>query len=126
MLLGEVGITRIVLDAAQTAGVLPIHAERMGVDLLAVPGHKSLMGPTGTGALYVGPRATLRAWREGGTGGDSFSETQPTKYPFFLEGVALDPALNQPDRLHPNAKGVQVMARRMAAAVEEALEDIEE
>jgi len=76
----------LLLDAAQTAGVLPIHAEKMLVDLLAVPGHKSLLGPTGTGALYVGPRVTLRAWREGGTGGDSFSETQPTKYPFFLEG----------------------------------------
>ncbi|MBY0228746.1 MAG: aminotransferase class V-fold PLP-dependent enzyme, partial [Gemmataceae bacterium] len=74
------------LDAAQTAGVLPLHAERMGFDLVAVPGHKSLLGPTGTGALYVGPRAKLRAWREGGTGGDSFSETQPTDYPFFLEG----------------------------------------
>ena len=76
----------LLLDAAQTAGVLPIHVEKMLVDLLAVPGHKSLMGPTGTGALYVGERATLRPWREGGTGGDSFSETQPTKYPFFLEG----------------------------------------
>jgi cysteine desulfurase family protein len=76
----------LLLDAAQTAGVLPIHAEKMLIDLLAVPGHKSLMGPTGTGALYVGPRATLKPWREGGTGGDSFSETQPTKYPFFLEG----------------------------------------
>jgi cysteine desulfurase family protein len=76
----------LVVDAAQTAGVISIHAERMGIDLLATPGHKSLLGPTGTGALYVGPRARLRAWREGGTGGDSFSETQPLDYPFFLEG----------------------------------------
>ena len=41
------------------------------------PGHKALYGPTGTGALYVGPRARLRCWREGGTGGDSKKEVQP-------------------------------------------------
>jgi selenocysteine lyase/cysteine desulfurase len=58
----------------------------MSIDLLAFPGHKSLLGPTGTGALYVGPRAALRAWREGGTGGDSSSETQPREFPYFLEG----------------------------------------
>ncbi|MEX0885693.1 MAG: aminotransferase class V-fold PLP-dependent enzyme, partial [Phycisphaeraceae bacterium] len=44
------------LDAAQTAGVLPLDVEAMAVDLLAFPGHKSLLGPTGTGALYVGER----------------------------------------------------------------------
>jgi cysteine desulfurase family protein len=74
------------VDAAQTAGVLSIDVQDMGIDLLAFPGHKSLMGPTGTGALYVGPRARLRPWREGGTGGDSSSETQPREYPYYLEG----------------------------------------
>ena len=44
------------------------------------------MGPTGTGALYVGPRARLRPWREGGTGGDSSTPTQPTDFPYYLEG----------------------------------------
>src|SRR5207302_7114389 len=58
------------VDAAQTAGVVPIDVQAMHIDLLAFPGHKSLLGPTGTGALYVGPRAPVRAWREGGTGGD--------------------------------------------------------
>ena len=43
-------------------------------------------GPTGTGALYVGPRANLRPWREGGTGGDSSSPTQPKEFPYYLEG----------------------------------------
>jgi cysteine desulfurase family protein len=76
------------VDAAQSAGVVPIDLQATPIDLLAFPGHKALYGPTGTGALYVGPRCDgkIRAWREGGTGGDSSSETQPTLYPFFLEG----------------------------------------
>jgi cysteine desulfurase/selenocysteine lyase len=74
------------VDAAQTAGVLPIDVQEMGIDLLAFPGHKSLLGPTGTGALYVSPRVRLRPWREGGTGGDSSSETQPCDFPCYLEG----------------------------------------
>jgi cysteine desulfurase family protein len=74
------------VDAAQTAGMVPIDVQAMHIDLLAFPGHKSLLGPTGTGALYVGPRAEVRAWREGGTGGDSSSETQPREFPYFLEG----------------------------------------
>jgi cysteine desulfurase family protein len=74
------------VDAAQTAGVVPIDIRTMDIDLLAFPGHKSLFGPTGTGALYVGPAAEVGAWREGGTGGDSSSETQPRDLPYFLEG----------------------------------------
>jgi cysteine desulfurase family protein len=74
------------VDAAQSVGVIPIDVRAMNIDLLAAPGHKSLLGPTGTGFLYVGPRARLRAWREGGTGGDSSSPTQPAELPFFLEG----------------------------------------
>lgn len=75
------------LDAAQTAGVAPVSIAEMHVDLLAFPGHKSLLGPTGTGGLYVGPRcANVKPWREGGTGGDSSTPTQPTLYPYYLEG----------------------------------------
>lgn len=74
------------VDAAQTAGVVPIDVQALFIDLLAFPGHKSLLGPTGTGALYVGPRAQIGAWREGGTGGDSASETQPKEFPYYLEG----------------------------------------
>jgi cysteine desulfurase family protein len=76
----------LLVDAAQTAGVIPIDVQDMNIDLLAFPGHKSLLGPTGTGALYVGPRVRLLPWREGGTGGDSSSETQPKDYPYYLEG----------------------------------------
>jgi selenocysteine lyase/cysteine desulfurase len=86
---GEFARTKEILflvDAAQTAGVIPIDIQTMCIDMLALPGHKSLLGPTGTGALYVGPGAIVGAWREGGTGGDSSSETQPRDYPYFLEG----------------------------------------
>jgi selenocysteine lyase/cysteine desulfurase len=74
------------VDAAQTAGVLPIDIQEMRIDLLAFPGHKSLLGPTGTGGLYVSSRITPRPWREGGTGGDSASEMQPRVWPYYLEG----------------------------------------
>ena len=89
---GEVGrIARerdvlLLVDAAQTAGVIAIDVQAMHIDLLALPGHKSLMGPTGTGALYVAPGVEVAAWREGGTGGNSLSETQPRDFPHFLEG----------------------------------------
>lgn len=85
------------LDAAQTVGVLPVSVKQMNIDLLAFPGHKSLLGPTGTGALYVGERCPgtsldvddatrFNPWREGGTGGDSSTPTQPAEYPHYLEG----------------------------------------
>lgn len=76
----------LLVDAAQTAGVVPIDVRGMNVDLLALPGHKALFGPTGTGVLYVGSRARPRAWREGGTGGDSMSRLQPSEFPHYLEG----------------------------------------
>ena len=74
------------VDAAQTVGVVPIDIKAMNIDLLAFPGHKGLFGPTGTGVLYVGPRAKVRPWREGGTGGDSTTPTQPAMLPYNLEG----------------------------------------
>lgn len=75
------------VDAAQTAGVVPIDMERMGIDLLAFPGHKGLGGPTGTGCLCLSERAADRvsAMRQGGTGGDSRSRLQPKGLPERLE-----------------------------------------
>jgi cysteine desulfurase family protein len=100
------------VDAAQTAGVVPIDVQAMHIDLLGFPGHKSLLGPTGTGALYVGPRAQLRAWREGGTGGDSSSETQPREFPYFLEGGT------------PNVLGVAGLAAGLKFVLERGLDAI--
>ena len=74
------------VDAAQSAGAVPLDVEREAVDLLAFAGHKGLLGPTGTGGLIVGERAALRPWREGGTGGDSASPLHPEEYPHRLEG----------------------------------------
>jgi cysteine desulfurase family protein len=98
------------VDAAQTAGVIPLDVQEMGIDLLAFPGHKSLLGPTGTGALYVGPRAKVGAWREGGTGGDSSSETQPREFPYFLEGGT------------PNVLGVAGLAAGVRYVMEKGIE----
>ena len=101
-----------IVDAAQTAGVVPIDVRAMHIDLLAFPGHKSLLGPTGTDALYVGPRAKVRAWREGGTGGDSSSETQPQEFPYFLEGGT------------PNVLGVAGLAAGVKYVLEQGLKKI--
>jgi cysteine desulfurase family protein len=73
------------VDGAQTVGIVPIDVEAMRIDLLAASGHKALLGPPGTGLLYVGARAQLACWREGGTGGDSLSPLQPMAMPFHLE-----------------------------------------
>src|SRR5215472_13910766 len=112
---GRIGRERDLLflvDAAQTAGVVPIDVQAMDIDLLAFPGHKSLLGPTGTGALYVGPRARVGAWREGGTGGDSSSETQPREFPYFLEGGT------------PNVLGVAGLAAGVKYVTEQGLDAI--
>jgi cysteine desulfurase family protein len=76
----------LLIDASQTAGVVPIDVEAADIDLLAFTGHKGLLGPTGSGGLVVGERATVAPWREGGTGGDSSSPLQPPEYPYRLEG----------------------------------------
>jgi len=73
------------VDAAQTAGVCEIDVHECGIDMLAFTGHKGPLGPTGTGGLYVGDRLTLEPWREGGTGFEAASLSQPEELPFRLE-----------------------------------------
>lgn len=73
------------VDAAQTAGAVPIDVEEACIDLLAFPGHKALLGLPGTGGLYVGPRAKLSPWREGGTGVLSELPLQPEEFPYAFE-----------------------------------------
>lgn len=74
------------VDAAQTAGVVPIDMQAMQIDLLAFPGHKALFGPPGIGVLLVGHRVEPLPWREGGTGFDSEDPLQPRRFPHLLEG----------------------------------------
>ncbi len=85
----EMGIVFIV-DAAQTAGVVPIDVEAMYVDMLAFSGHKGILGPTGTGGLVLGSRMVhgempLRPFLCGGTGSQSHSLRQPCELPDILE-----------------------------------------
>jgi cysteine desulfurase/selenocysteine lyase len=74
-----------VVDTAQTAGVIPIDIERMSIDALAFTGHKSLLGPTGIGGLYVREGVTVRPTRYGGTGVRSAHPFHLDEYPYRLE-----------------------------------------
>ena len=79
-----------VVDASQTAGVLPLDIERMQIDVLCFTGHKSLMGPQGTGGLYVREEVEIRPFKSGGTGVHSFLKKQPDDYPEHLEAGTLN------------------------------------
>jgi cysteine desulfurase family protein len=85
---GEVAQRRgipFLVDAAQSACVLPIDVETCSVDLLALSGHKGPLGPPGTGLLYVSKRVELEPLKEGGTGTLSESEEQPPDRPSRYE-----------------------------------------
>ena len=73
------------VDASQTAGTLDIDVQNMGIDLLAFPGHKGLLGPTGTGGLYISKDIELTPSRYGGTGVFSEERLQPKEMPFYYE-----------------------------------------
>lgn len=77
----------VLLDAAQTAGTVDV--ADIGADMLAMPGHKGLLGPMGTGILYVGEHIDLRPVREGGTGSSSESVYQPQLLPDRYESGTL-------------------------------------
>ena len=73
------------IDAAQTAGLVPIDVEAMNIDVVCFTGHKSLFGPTGTGGMYVTENAEIWPCRAGGTGVKSALRTQVREYPWRLE-----------------------------------------
>lgn len=72
---------KLLVDAAQSAGILPIHVGDMSIDMLAFPGHKGLLGPQGTGGLYIHPDIDLEPLLHGGTGSQSEAIHQPTVRP---------------------------------------------
>lgn len=78
------------IDGAQALGALPVNVRALGCDLYAFPGHKSLLGPMGTGGLYIRPGLSLRPLREGGTGTDSESVLQPESLPEKYESGTLN------------------------------------
>ena len=80
----------LVVDASQSAGVLPIDMEKMQIDVLCFTGHKSLMGPQGTGGLCVREGVDIAPWKVGGTGVQTYSESQPAQMPTRLEAGTLN------------------------------------
>lgn len=103
----------LIVDAAQTAGCLPIDLQRTPVDVLCFTGHKGLLGPTGTGGLYVRPGLQIPALVIGGSGVQSFLPCHPQQMPTALEAGT------------PNVQGIAglhaaLLARKDNAALEPA------
>jgi cysteine desulfurase family protein len=73
------------IDAAQTAGLVPIDVVAMNIDVVCFTGHKSLFGPSGTGGMYICEHVDIRPCRAGGTGVMSALKTQPDAYPWRME-----------------------------------------
>ncbi len=88
--------TYYMIDSAQTAGVIPIDVNEFNLDLMAFPGHKSLLGPQGTGGLYVreGMEEYIYSLKQGGTGSKSELEIHPELLPDKYEsGTKNTPGL---------------------------------
>src|SRR5262249_16750977 len=83
---------RLLVDAAQTLGHVPLSVDELGADLLAAPRHKGLFGTLGTGILYVrqGVEKELRSLRQGGTGTQSDEDRQPDSLPHKFEAGNLN------------------------------------
>ena len=80
------------VDAAQSAGTMPIDVQAMNISLLAFPGHKGLFGPQGTGGLYIGEGLAPLPLREGGTGSHSEDSAQPQELPDRYESGTMNVA----------------------------------
>ena len=79
-----------IVDASQTAGALPIDMAAMHIDVLCFTGHKSLMGPQGTGGLCVAEGVEIRPLKSGGTGVQTYLPHQPVEMPTHLEAGTLN------------------------------------
>ena len=93
---GEVGAIAkehgilFVVDASQTAGVFPIDVQAMNIDVLCFTGHKGLLGPQGTGGMYVREGLAIRPLKVGGSGIKTYSKTHPVEMPTALEAGTLN------------------------------------
>ena len=81
---------RYLIDGAQALGAMPVSVQSLNCDLYAFPGHKSLLGPQGTGGLYIRPGVGLYTLREGGTGSSSDSMLQPEELPERYESGTVN------------------------------------
>lgn len=81
---------KILVDAAQTAGTYPLDVKALGIDMLAFPGHKGLLGPQGTGGLYIDPSIELTPLVHGGTGSRSEDIDQPATRPDRYESGTVN------------------------------------
>ena len=82
----------LLIDASQSAGLLDIDVEAMGISMLAVAGHKYLLGPSGVGALWAAPEIELAPLLHGGTGRDSEQRAMPAYWPARMEAGSLNTA----------------------------------
>lgn len=71
----------LLVDAAQSVGIMPVDVGKLGIDMLAFPGHKGLLGPQGTGGLYIAPELDVQPLLHGGTGSQSEAVEQPKVRP---------------------------------------------
>ena len=81
---------RYLIDGAQAVGHIPVDVKALRCNLYAFPGHKGLLGPQGTGGLYIAPGTPLRPFREGGTGSNSESMLQPADLPEGFESGTVN------------------------------------
>lgn len=80
----------LVVDASQTAGVFPIDVEKMQIDVLCFTGHKGLLGPQGTGGMYVREGIQIRPLKSGGSGVQTYSKSHPAEMPTALEAGTMN------------------------------------
>lgn len=127
--IGEVakqhGICYLV-DGAQALGMLPVDVKRLNCDLYAFPGHKSLLGPQGTGGLYIRPGLRIATLREGGTGTDSDSMLQPEDPPERYESGTVNlPGIaglgEGVEYVHHNQTQILMRERELCTALYEGL-----
>ena len=79
-----------IVDASQTAGVFPIDVKSMHIDVLCFTGHKGLLGPQGTGGMYVREGLSVRPLKSGGSGVQTYSRKHPKEMPTALEAGTLN------------------------------------
>ena len=80
----------LVVDASQTAGVWPVDVQEQGIDVLCFTGHKGLLGPQGTGGMYVRTGVDIRPLLSGGSGIDTYNPHHPSQMPTALEAGTLN------------------------------------